>query len=85
LWDLFQAFGPNAAGQVSRAQLQQQQREAGLVADVESVDVMMSLLKDVAAAAPTEGGNSSGWGGGSSSSQFEFEEFVALAQHVGRG
>jgi hypothetical protein len=86
LWDLFQVFGPNAAGQFSKQQLQQQQEEAGLVADVDCADNMVQLVQQLATG---EDGVRTGVGGGSdwdsSSELIGFEEFVLLAQHVGGG
>jgi hypothetical protein len=72
-------FQPNAAGQVSKQQVQQQQLEAGLVADVDRIDIMMQLAKQLAAEAT---GLHSSDGGARSSQLLEFEEFVALAQHL---
>lgn len=86
LWDLFQVFGPNAAGQFSKAQLLQQQEGAGLVADVECADSMVQLVKQLATGEVGTGpgvGRGSDWG--SSSELIGFEEFVLLAQHVGGG
>jgi hypothetical protein len=83
---MFQMFGPNAAGQISKQQLQQQQEEAGLVADVDCVDSMVRLVQQLATG---EVGIAAGVGGdsdwGSSSELIGFEEFVLLAQHVGGG
>jgi hypothetical protein len=74
-----QVFQPNAAGQVSKQQVQQQQLEAGLVADVDRIDIMMQLAKQLAAEAA---GLHSSDGGARSAQLLEFEEFVALAQHL---
>lgn len=74
LWDLFQVFGPNAAGQISKQQLQQQQREAGV--DVAFADSMIALVKHLAAG--VKGGSART----SSPHLISFEEFVLLAEHV---
>jgi hypothetical protein len=76
LWLLFQRLnGPNAAGIVSTAGIEQQQQEAGLLADQALTGRMLAVARSLAA-------HSGGFNVDAAAGGLDFETFVVAAQHA---